>query len=65
MKDKIQARQGFEDEIKEDPIKLLKAFMQHALNYQEDQFDMAMTHLQSSSKPGSKKAKVAGLHQKI
>jgi len=42
MKDKIEARSDFEAKIKKNPIELLKAIKQHALNYQENRYNMAI-----------------------
>ena len=37
-----QAREDFESDIKENPIKLLKAIKKHAQNYQESRYDIAV-----------------------
>jgi len=44
LKDKIQARSNYENEIKDNPIELLKAIKQHALNFQEQRYDMAIMY---------------------
>ena len=42
MKAKIEARNNFEDNIYNDPVGLLKAIKQHALNYQESKYEMSV-----------------------
>ena len=42
MKAKIEARNNFEDHIYNDPVGLLKAIKQHALNYQESKYEMSV-----------------------
>lgn len=42
MKNKIEARKDFATKIKDDPIELLKAIKEHALNYQENKLDMVI-----------------------
>jgi hypothetical protein len=39
MQSKIEARSDFTSTVKDDPIELLKAIKQHALNYQEHRYD--------------------------
>ncbi len=41
MQNKIEARSDY-NELKDDPIKLLKAIKQHALNYQEHRYEMSI-----------------------
>jgi hypothetical protein len=41
MKNKIEARSNFKG-IKNNPIKLLKAIKEHALNYQENRYSMSI-----------------------
>jgi thiamine monophosphate kinase len=43
MQNKIMARSNFEAEIYNDPIKLLNAVKEHALNYQETRYEMSIT----------------------
>ena len=40
MKSNIEARKDFEDGIYNDPVKLLRAINQHALNYQSLRYEM-------------------------
>ena len=40
MKNKIEARSDYSDKIKGNPIELLKAIKEHALNYQEHRYSM-------------------------
>ena len=42
MKDKVQSRSDYEKIIRNDPRELLKAIRQHALNFQENRYDMAI-----------------------
>ena len=42
MKENIEARKYFEDGIYNNPIKLLKAIKEHALNYQESRYKMSV-----------------------
>jgi hypothetical protein len=42
MQNKIIARSNFENEIYNDPIKLLNAVKEHALNYQETRYEMSI-----------------------
>jgi hypothetical protein len=42
MKNKIEARVEFKMEIESNPIELLKAIKEHALNYQEHKYDMSI-----------------------
>jgi hypothetical protein len=42
MKNKIEARADFETKIENDPIALLKAIKEHALNYQENWYFMSI-----------------------
>jgi hypothetical protein len=42
MQNKIMARSNFENEIYNDPIKLLNAVKEHALNYQETRYEMSI-----------------------
>lgn len=42
MKDEIEGRKDFEAKIYNNPIELLKAIKQHALECQEDRYDMAV-----------------------
>jgi hypothetical protein len=42
MQNKIMARSNFEAEIYNDPIKLLNAVKEHALNYQETRYEMSI-----------------------
>ena len=44
MKDKIQSRSDYSIQIKDNPIELLKAIKQHALNYQENRYEMAIVY---------------------
>ena len=42
MQNKLLARSDYEDEIYNNPIKLLKAIKEHALNYQETRYEMSI-----------------------
>ena len=42
MRSKIEQRTDFKTSIKDDPVELLKAIKQHALNYQETRYEMAI-----------------------
>ena len=42
MQNRIMARSDFESRIYNDPIELLKAIKEHALNYQETRYDMSI-----------------------
>jgi hypothetical protein len=42
MQVKIESRNDFEDNIKNNPIELLKALRQHSLNYQEHRHEMSI-----------------------
>ncbi len=42
MENKIKARSEFESKIENNPIQLLKAIKEHALNYQEHRYDMSI-----------------------
>ena len=42
MKNKIEARSDYESKIENDPIQLLKAIKEHALNYQESRYSMSI-----------------------
>ena len=42
MQNKIQTRTNFETNVKNDPIELLKAVKEHALNYQEHRYAMSI-----------------------
>jgi hypothetical protein len=42
MQFKIESRNDFEDNIKNNPIELLKAVRQHSLNYQEHRYEMSI-----------------------
>lgn len=42
MQSKLEACTDFESSIKENPIELLKAIKQHALNYQEHRYEMSI-----------------------
>jgi hypothetical protein len=42
MQNKIQSRSNFDSDIENDPIKLLRAIKEHALNYQENRYEMAI-----------------------
>jgi len=44
MQNKIEARSDYESTIKGEPIELLKAIKQHALNYQEHRYAMSIVH---------------------
>jgi len=44
MKEKIQARADYETSIRQNPRELLKAIKQHALNYQESRYNMAIVY---------------------
>ena len=44
MKEKIQARSDYVTKIKNKPRELLKAIKQHALNFEETRYDMAIVH---------------------
>ena len=43
MKNKLESRVDF-DTLENDPIELLKAIKQHALNYQEHRYDMSIIY---------------------
>jgi hypothetical protein len=43
MKNKLESRVDF-DTLENDPIDFLKAIKQHALNYQEHQYDMSIIY---------------------
>ena len=42
MQNKLLAQSDYEDEIYNNPIKLLKAIKEHALNYQETRYEMSI-----------------------
>ena len=42
MKNKIESRTNFESKVENNPIELLKAIKEHALNYQENRYDMSI-----------------------
>ena len=42
MKARIKACKYFEDDIYNDPVKLLRAIKQHTLNYQESRYEMSV-----------------------
>jgi hypothetical protein len=42
MQNKIESRKDFEKTIKYNPIELLKAIKEHALNYQEHRYEMSI-----------------------
>jgi hypothetical protein len=42
MQNKIKARTNYESSIQNNPIELLKAIKQHALNYQEYRYEMSI-----------------------
>ena len=42
MQNKLLAPSDYEDEIYNNPIKLLKAMKEHALNYQETRYEMSI-----------------------
>ena len=42
MQNKVEARSDFVSDIKDNPIELLKAIKQHALNYQEHRYEMSI-----------------------
>ena len=42
MKAKIESRKDYEAEVYNDPIKLLKAIKQHALDYEENRYEMSI-----------------------
>jgi hypothetical protein len=42
MKNKIESRTNFESKVENNPIELLKAIKEHALNYQEHRYDMSI-----------------------
>jgi hypothetical protein len=42
MQNEIEARTDYESSIKNNPIELLKAIKQHALNYQEYRYEMSI-----------------------
>ena len=42
MQSKIEARSDFSTTVKSNPIELLKAIKQHALNYQEHRYEMSI-----------------------
>ena len=42
MQNKLLAWSDYEDEIYNNPIKLLKAMKEHALNYQETRYEMSI-----------------------
>ena len=42
MQSKIESRSDYESKIKKNPIELLKAIKQHALNYQEHRYEMSI-----------------------
>jgi hypothetical protein len=42
MQQKIEVRSDFQAKVKSDPIELLKAIKQHALNYQEHRYEMSI-----------------------
>ena len=44
MKEKIQSRSDYITKIKNKPQELLKAIKQHALNFEESRYDMAIVH---------------------
>ena len=44
MQSKVEARSDYEANIKGNPIELLKAVKQHALNYQEHRYKMSIIH---------------------
>jgi hypothetical protein len=44
MQNKIQNRDDYKSKIKGNPIELLKAIKQHALNYQEHRYEMSIIH---------------------
>jgi len=44
MKDKIEDRKNFSSEIENDPVELLKAIKEHAQNYQENRYPMAIIY---------------------
>lgn len=41
MKSKIEARTDYKKEVYNDPIKLIKAIKEYALNYEENQYEMS------------------------
>ena len=42
MQNKISSRKDFEQEIYNNPIKLVTAIKEHSLNYQETRYEMAI-----------------------
>ena len=42
MKNKIESRTDFDSKIMNDPLELLRAIKEHALNYQEHRYDMSI-----------------------
>ena len=42
MRSKIEARKNFESEVYNNPIKLLEAIKEHALNYEESRYEMSI-----------------------
>ena len=44
MKNKVEARLDYQSRIRNDPIELLKSIKEHALNYQESRYSMAIIH---------------------
>ena len=44
MQNKILSRKDYESTVKDNPIELLKAIKQHALNYQENRYEMAIIY---------------------
>jgi len=42
MQNKLLAHSDYEDEIYNNPIKLLKAIKEHVLNYQETRYEMSI-----------------------
>ena len=42
MKARIESRKDYEAEVYNDPIKLLKAIKQHALDYEDNRYEMSI-----------------------
>ena len=42
MQAKIEARTDYESDVYNDPLKLIQAIKEHALNYEESRYEMAI-----------------------
>ena len=42
MKSKIESRKDYESEVYNKPVKLLEAIKEHALNYEENRYEMSI-----------------------